>query len=376
MMIISACEDPSNVGIGLIGEEQGGQPSLQSISPSDFQNDGIVRPGGSQPRVLTGRVMDPLAGTIEAEGYFDLSSAASSDFREAVVSSATLRLRPAYVYGDTTEQITFALRPVVDEFSTGTGLPADTTFSTGAVIREFTFTPTDTLVIVPMPAEWVESNDAVLRSEAFATEFHGFRLEHVSGNAVMGFAGDSQLRAFADADSAIFPVSRAYAAVRRVDDSNIPAERLFFQAGAGPMATFTLDTDSINVAAINQAKLVFQADTLALNQTPAGFVRPVVTTLDLYAAVEDDRYVLVDRTELDDEGRFIFDGTSVALELQRVLLGTREIERFEIRLPVGQGTFGETNIAAVQGSINALLFFDSGAPDKAPQAYLTVTPFD
>ena len=376
VMVLAACEDPSNVGLGLIGEGQGGQPVIRQADPSSFENAPLVRPGGSQPRILAGRVIDPLTGTIAADGYFDLSSGADSDFRDAEVTSASLRLRPTYVYGDTTETVTFAVRPLLEEFNTGISLPSDTTFSTDAAISEFSFLPNDTLVIVPMPQTWVDANDPVLRSDEFSDEFHGFLLEQVSGNAVIGFAGDSQLRAFAEADSAVYPVTKAYAAIRRTADPNLPPNRLLYQAGTGPIARFEMGADTLNAAAINQARFVFQTDTLALSQKPAGFRRPVIATLDLYATVEDGRLVVLDRAELDDQGRFIFDGTAIALELQRVLLGAREIDHFEIRIPVGSGTFGGSNISPVQGSIDAQIFYDSNEPDKAPAGYLTITPID
>ena len=364
------------MGLGLIGEGQGGQPVIRQADPALFENAQLTRPGGSQPRILAGRVVDPLTGTIESDGYFDVSSGANSDFRDSEVSSASLRLRPTYVYGDTTETVTFALKPVLEEFSTGTSLPVDTTFSTGEIIEEFSFLPTDTLVVVPMPQSWVGSNDAVLRSDEFSDEFHGFLLEQVSGNAVVGFAGDSQLRAFAESDSAVYPVTKAYAALRRTTDPDLPPDRLLYQAGVGPIARFELGADTLNAAAINQARFVFESDTLALSQKPVGFRRPVIATLDLYAVVEDGREVILDRAELDDQGRFIFDGTSIALELQRVLLGTREIDYFEIRIPVGAGTFGDPNVARVQASIDAQIFYETDAEEKSPSGFLTITPID
>ncbi len=376
LMIFAACDDPSNVGIGLIGDEQGGVPAIRNVDPFDFANTPLTRPGGSQPRVLAGRVVDPLAGTIEAEGYFDLSTTASSSFRDKMVTSASLRLTPTYAYGDTTQEVTFAIRPIESEFTTPSLLPPDTTYPTGAVIREFSFIPTDSLVVIPMPQSWVQSNDAVLRSTEFASSFHGFRLEQVSGASVVGFAGQSQLRAFAESDSAIYPVTRAYSAIRRTSNVDIPAERVFYQAGVGPIASFELDAETVDASAINQAKLVFQSDTLTLSQKPVGFIRPVITTLDLYGAIGDDRYLLLDRTTIDEKGRFIFDGPTIGQELQRVLLGTRTIDHYELRLPVGSGAFGDATVSSVQGSISVQLFYDVNVPEKAPQGFLTITPLD
>lgn len=376
LLFLTACEDASNVGLGLVGEEQGGQPVIREVEPAAFRNEPLTRPRGSLPRVLAGRVIDPLTGTVEVDGYFDMSTAASSDFRSTIVTSAELRLRPAYTYGDTTEQVTFALRPIEDEFSMSRPLPADTTLATGAVIREFSFRPTDTLVVVSMPEIWVDANDEVLRSTSFGSEFHGFKLEQIAGNAVIGFGDGSELRAFADSDSAFYPISRAYAATRRVADPNLPAERLLYQAGVGPIAAFQIDVESIDAAAINQAKLVFHTDTLTLSQKPTGFRRPIITSVDLYGALGDDRFIPLASAELDSKGRFIFDNLRLAQELQRVLLGTRTFEHFEIRLPVGQGSFAESNAGTVQGSISVQLFYDTTAAEKAPEGFLTVTPLD
>lgn len=376
-LVFAACEDPSNVGIGLVGEDQGGQPDVRVLDLAQFENAPLERPAGSLPRVLAGRVDDPLIGTIEAEGYFDLTSTASSRFRENEVQSATLLLRPTYIYGDTTARATFAVRQI-NEVWPASGLPPDTVLSTGDVIGEFEFTPTDTLVLVAMPESWIAENDDLIRSSGFVDDFHGFRLEQVSGNAVVGFAGETQLRAFTEADSAVFPVVRSYSAVRRTTSANLPPQRILYQAGSGPLTSLQIDLESEALlnAAINKVALTFQTDTLTLSQKPPNFRRPIITSLDLYGILDDDRLALIDRAEMDSEGRFIFDGASLAGELQRILLGTRSFDRFELRLPVGQGSFGETGTAIVQGSIDVQLFYDTSSVEYAPGGFVTVTPID
>lgn len=376
VLLFAACEDPSNVGIGLIDQDEGGLPDVRTVDPTDFHNAPLPRATGSAPRVLAGRVEDPLVGTMQAEGYIDLSSTAGSSFRANDVESASLQLSPTYVYGDTTAPVTFAVRQITETWQSS-ALPADTSFAVGSVIREFEFTPTDSLVVVPLPQNWISENDDVLRSENFAEEFHGFRFEQVSGNAVVGFAGQSQLRAFNSADSAVFPVNRAYSAARRLSETNLP-ERLLYQASAGPTVAFQLrlDQEAISDAAINYARLVFYTDSLTLSNTPSGFHRPVITTLDLYGVDEDEGLVLIGRADLDAEGRFIFEGSGLARELQAVLLGTQAFNRFELRLPIGQGAFGETTLSAVLGSINVQLFYDMSSAERAPAGFFTVTPLD
>lgn len=374
--VFSACEDPSNVGIGLVDEEEGGLPEVRNVDLMAFRSASLPRANGSAPRVITGQVEDPLIGTTIAEGYVDLSSSASAAFRANEVESANLRLVPTYVYGDTIATVRLAIRQITEEWRS-TNLPADTTFGVGEIVAEFELTPTDSLVVIPLPESWVSENESALRSEDFADLFHGFRFEQVAGNAVVGFGGGSQMRAFTESDSAVFPINRAYSAARRLSEA-APPERLLYQASAGPMLAFevNLDQDAVRNAAINQARLVFYTDQAALESTPTHFVRPLVTTLDLYGILEDDRLVLIDRADIDEQGRFIFEGSGLASEMQAVLLGTRAFDRFELRLPVGQATFGESALSAVLGSASVQLFYEISAEERSPMGFFTVTPLD
>ncbi len=169
-----------------------------------------------------------------------------------------------------------------------------------------------------------------------------------------------------------------YSAARRVAEPTLPPGRILYQALAGPSIAFQFDLDQDVIAdvAINRAKLVFYTDSLSLSQKPAGFLRPVITTLDLYGVMEGERLVLIDRADVDADGRFIFDGSGLAAEMQRVLLGTRSFDRFELRLPVGQGSSGQTTPADVLGSIDVQLFYDMSVAERAPAGFFTITPLD
>lgn len=382
-LLFTACEDPSNVGIGLVDQDEGGLPDVRTVDPTAFENAPLPRATGSAVRVLAGRVEDPIVGTMEAEGYVDLSSSATSSFRENDIESASLRLNPTYVYGDTTALVTFAVRQITETWPSS-ALPTDTSLAVGSVILEFDFMPTDSLVIVSLPQDWISENDGVLRSEDFGDEFHGFRFEHISGNAVVGFAGESQLRAFTSADSADFSVNRAYSAARRLSETDFP-ERLLYQVSAGPIVTFQLNLadDTLSNAAINHARLVFYTDSLTLSNTPNGFHRPVISTLDLYGIEEDGSFRPIERANLDADGRFIFEGRDpfpgsrgIAVELQAAQLGTRTYDRFELRLPLEQGAFGDPRLPPDLSSINVQLFYDENSGERAPAGFFTVTPLD
>lgn len=376
-LTLTACEDPSNVGLGLVGE-QGGRPVAAEEAITDFRAETLGRPSNVLVRVLAGVVDDPLLGTITAEGYVDFVPVSSSDFRAGTVQSAELRLLPTYVYGDTTAEVTLAVRPVSAEWD-DEGLPIDTTISVGGVIREFTFRPTDSLVVVPMPDTWVTSNDELLRSADFAEDFHGFRLDHISGNAVMGFGPTSTvLRARTEDDSASFPIAQAYAALRK-QEAALPPNRLLVQAGVGPQARFNFElADDIEASAVNRVALTFSTDTVTVDQnTLPGFVRPMIRTLDLYGVSSEEALVLLARASRDDRGRFVFRSDLLAREIQRTLLEDHTFDHFEIRIPAPATTpDDQSELALLTASISAVLFHDTGAAENAPVAYLTLTPID
>ena len=377
LLFLTACEDPSNVGLGLVGE-QGGEPITTQEAISNLSPDSLERPAGVPLRVLAGTVDDPLFGTISAEGYLDFTPVSGSDFREGTIEAVELRLLPTYVYGDTTQEITLAIRPVMDEWST-TDIPVDTTFEVGPVIREFTFQATDSIVVIPMPDTWVSSNDELLRSEDFAEDFHGFHLDQISGNAVVGFGPNATvLRSFTEEDSASYPIGKAYSALSKNEEA-LPTNRVLIQAGVGPEAEFEFELeDDEDVSAINRVALTFRADTLTFQQNqPAGFVRPMLRTLDLYGNTTDGSLVLLARSNLDDRGRFIFQSEVLAREIQSTLIGDRSYENFELRVPT-PATVSDEQIETerLSASISSVLLYGTGGGEQAPTAYLTITPID
>ncbi len=372
---LTACDDPSNVGLGLVGD-QGGRPQLATASVTAFERDEYRRPENIPERVLAGRVVDPVIGTVTAQGYFDVTPVSSSGFRQGTVQSAELRLLPTYIYGDTTAELTLSVRPVLEEWS-DSGLPIDTSFSVDEVIREFTFHPSDSLVVVPLPSEWVAAYDEVLRSSQFSEQFHGFRLDYVSGNAVVGIGPTStSLFARTASDSVALPLGKAYSALQKEEPPNFPAGRLPVQVGVGPEARFIIEfDDEIASSAINSISLTFHADT----SVPAdpGFHRPPLRVLDLYGIVEGGGGVLLSRGNLDDDGRFVFRSSVLAREIQGFLLGRRTFQHFELRAPSPATTPNDlSELGLLPATINTILLFDTSAAERAPSASLTITPIN
>ncbi|MEX0747046.1 MAG: hypothetical protein WD275_03530 [Rhodothermales bacterium] len=377
-LFLTACEDPSNVGLGLVDDE-GGNPLVYRVTPSDLREQELGRTLSSSRRILIGQVDDPLLGLIEVDAYVDYASSSSSDFRSGTIQTAELRFLPDYVYGDTTSIVRAAVRQIQSAWSS-VGLPADTSFSVGPVLTEFTYDPSDTLIVVPLPQDWIATNDVLLRSTSFALDFHGFQIEPIEGNAVVGFGyGSSTLRVRTAADSASFASSIVYLAGRRQGDPVLPQNRILLQASAGPAAafSFTIDAEDLPPSAINRAVIAFTADTLSLTQNlPASFVRPQITALDLYGINPDGGIAFLARSELRN-GRFIFDSPFLAGVVQDIQFGERTFVRYELRVPAPISvTDSSSPLRLLSSSVNAVLLFDSDAGAEAPDASITITPLD
>lgn len=360
---LTACEDPSNVGIGLIGGE-GGEPVVATVQAETFEPIPMDDVTGDLNRVLSGAVDDPLFGMIAAAGYLDFGAVALRDgFEDNPVTSARLRLRRDYVYGDTTSQLTFTLRSMPQEW-TATGASPDTTVEAGSVITEFTMTAADTLVDVALPQEWISANDAILRGSSFIENFHGFQVSASAGNAVVGFStSGTTLRAYTASDSAIFSVSKSLSTLRRTGDPTLPPDRIGMQDGIGPASklVFDLAGEELQRSGVNRAVLRVSVDQELMEPETPGFVRPAINQLDLYGVTDAEEAIAIERASLDTTGVFTFQSGELRRQFQQIILGERTFERFELRIPLSAVT------------INALTFYDTGVAERAPVALFTLT---
>ncbi len=364
-----ACEDPSNVGIGLVGEE-GGTPFIVDIPGATVSAEPTHDLTGNAARFLTGSVFDPLLGTTTATAYVDFFATASADFQASTVDTVVLRLKRDYLYGDTTATITLMLRAMPEDWS-AEDVPADTTLEPGDVILEgFTFSAADTLIEVPLPADWVAANDEVLRSDDFLTAFNGFQLTTTAGNAVVGFNGDdsSLLAVTASEDTTIFSITKNLSTyVQQADGADLPPDVLLIRDGTGPMGRLTFDfaRDSTRQQVLNRVVVQLPAveDVLAAN-TPANFHRPLLSTLNLRGVDETsgNAATLVSSATLSD-GVIAFESADLRTIVQRLLFDETPITHFTIEAP------------ATDNTLNVLLVRIPPAED-APRARLTLTPTD
>lgn len=378
-LFLAACEDPSNVGEGLIGP-QSGIPLTDQYPVNDLRPATVIQPDNLAPRVLAGQVDDPSLGTYTVQGYLDVTAVTSAGFRAQPLERVEIHLTPTYVYGDTTSQVTLAIRDVLEAWDQA-GLSTDTSFSVGPVIREFTFQPTDSLVIVELPSDWVSEHDEIIRDVNFGELYHGFRLDPVSGNAVVGFGPNSTgLFAVTPEDSTASPAGTSYQHVARSSPAAPPPDRFLIQAGNGPGLAFSIHLSDIDLGerAVNRASIEFWADTVTVHQElPPHFVRPTLDALDLFGINQSGNATLIGRSSLDDDGRLVFDSPSVAGALERQLLGAVTFDHYELRIPDPNTLTGsEGQELYYYSSLNPIFLYDEGAGSRAPFVFMTGTPLD
>ncbi|MCZ6758181.1 MAG: hypothetical protein O7C39_07845 [Bacteroidetes bacterium] len=371
LVLVGCGDDPSNIGLGLV-DVQAGEPVLVTLEPTSFETSSdaditggflaitLLREGAN--RFLVGTTVDPALGTLTAEGRlsFVALEAASDDFRNGPVSSVVLTMGLNYVYGDTLTPITVRLSSISDEWSAA-GTRADTVLNVGASIMEIELDPTEDLAEIELPSAWVSANDVLLRSETFSSDFRGFHLSHVDGNAVVGIsAGSSFLSIAVPGDTLRVNVDKILTTVSR-DASATPAEFLLLQDGIDIIAVeLDFEIDEILNNSIHHALFRFNT-ALPILDTPTGFSRPQLTNMDLVAITGSDEFrtVLADG-QVDDDGILTFQSTNLSVAMQNTVLGRGDLVRFELHAPIEDNSLD-------------FVFFERNSGAGGPRLILTVT---
>lgn len=303
LSLLSACDDPSSVGLGVGDDElEGGVPSSSQAIASDLST--FTRPpvtGNANTdlrwRMLAGTVDDPLTGRLDADGYIDFRSALLTDgIRTADASdlTASLVLERTFVHGDTTSSVSFDVFDLASEIDMG-GVRSDSSFlAVPTPIDSYTYAAEDdTLAVFDLPQRWIDRNVDVLQDttsggDAFEDAFHGFKIVPTGGNAVFGFdQGSASLRLTApnadddaDRDTVFVRVAKVFTNVRQQSPPSVtPSDRVVLIDGIGVRAEFDIDfgappLDTLENASVNRAELIVPIDTTGLKETPPNFVRP------------------------------------------------------------------------------------------------------
>ena len=360
---LAACGDAaSNVGLGLI--EEGSEPVVREVTPTFFEETPLNDVTGAVPRVLAGTVNDPLVGTITTTGYVDFRGGFDTT-NASPLTSVSLRLARDYIYGDTLTMVTLNLFDISEDWES-LGRKADTTLTVGGLVTTFSFAPTDTLVTVPLPDIWIADNLTTLRSADFDTLFHGFALEAVTTEAVVGFDfDDSNLRLLTETDTTDYALTRTITGIERETQPPLPEGFVLLQDGTGPGVRFNFDLDAFKETPLNGVVLRFFADTLAVQTAPPNFVRPPLETIQLVQVIDPDPTVpaiFIAEVTLSDNGDYRFSGANLGNFFQETFFGVETFEYLELRTPI------------LDNTINFMLLHDAASGEKAPEALFTISP--
>lgn len=374
LVFLTGCEDPSNVGLGLV-EGEGAQPQRLTLSAEKVQETDHQSITGNQNTLLVGQVDDPLFGTVETVSSLDLQAPATLpetfENEDNDISSVTLKLRRSYLYGDTTGTITLNLHSIPNSWEADRAR-SDTSISAGNLITSVTVAPEDTLVQISLPEAWIEDNNDLLRSgfSEFNPSFHGFQLQAPEASLVEGFNADdstSVMEVVVDDEAATFQISQELVTVKRTEPVNSPSGNVVVQDGAGPAVTldFPFDNDSLKQSVLNRAQFFLPVNTETMDeQNPAGFVRPLPQALMLYGVTaEGQRRFLGAGGFSTEKSRYTFAGQELTRRMQDVLIGNVNFDHYLVTGP---------SPSAV--TVSGALLFDQTHETRVPRATLTFIP--
>ncbi len=346
LLLLAACEDPSGVGLTVLDPSEN-DPRARSIPADsaalapfeDVTGAFLSAQGFSAFRGLAGRVDDPVYGTTISFAYLDVLAPSSfpDGFRDRPVEQAILRLNRGYVYGDTMATTRIDVRQVSEEWS-AVGSPADTLFPVqDGVITTFDVAPGDSLIEVPLPADWIAANDTTLRSTQFSTIFHGFQLSPGDqASAVYGFTGGSSLQLISQGDTVRYGVSELFSGIEGPPTTPVSEDYLLLQDGTSRSLELRFDLAALTQSAINTVFLRVTADTAAVSMDlPAGFVRPFARQLALYGLVDGQDPVLITTATLNEERQTFSFASAVLTDIfQELVLGRSEVTGFALGFPL------------------------------------------
>lgn len=345
LLMLAGCEDPSGVGLELIGET-GGQPVRTEVAAPGVAvvdtftafTGGVVTTSATfartQSTVLAGAAVDPLLGPVTASAYIDFTLPTESlpgGFLTGTLESVDLVLTPAFKYGDTLRTVSFEVYDLSEGF-TSSEATADSTYDDSGLVLSFDVAPGDTLIDVPFSQAFVDANRETIQSVEFTTEDFGFRISPASSGLVLGFdASQSALRVVVDGDTVFYPPLQVFTNLTRPDPTL--AGRTVLLEGRGNRFEFTFDLDAIPNAPVAAAELRIRPDLAAL-EDPA-FFRPTADVLTLFAVSTSDpadpTYVQIGTVRLDEDlGLYTVTSAALTALTQDLVLGTAEVSGFAL----------------------------------------------
>ncbi len=344
LLLLAACQDPSGVGLNVIGEE-GTDPNVIVVAVDtiliDEQDDLTGGLGGGlspiQTRVLVGATPDALLGDVSANAYIDFRppDTIPDGFRDRTIVSASLRLVRDYVYGDSTVMMPLELYRIDEEWSP-VDAPSDTTFEIGAQLATLSIMAADSVVAINLPAAWVTEFDETLRSDSAITAIDGFQLRLMDGaipGAVVGYdTNESTLRVITAEDTVDYPLAEVFTHLERGEGAIPPPDRIVLRDGANETVAFTFPLEDFEGVGLANATIRFSVDPSYLDE--AGFTRRIPTRMLFYGRnSEGARTPLADASLDEDTNTFSFSSSVLTTIIQQALVGNVVYDRFEITIP-------------------------------------------
>lgn len=380
-LAVAACDDPSNVGLGLIGEGDS-EPMRVELGGSELPAEraapvtGGVRSGATftgPGRYLVGLADDPIFGTIEAKGYVDFATPATvgNDFRNGTVTSVDLFMSSdGYAYGDTSAVMRYVVSDM-DVAWTAFTTRSDTVLTPGDTVVSVDYQHAEGGFIISMPEEWVEENGDVLLDDDFTDLFNGFEISVMGPGVISGFLGlPGILRVTTTTGVAEYPMSKILTTISRSEVSEIPG-RTIIQDGFGQNAIldFEFEVDSIAGSAVSRAVVDVRVDLTAYDNPPPNFIRPIPTVIDLIGIDPDGVRRVLRSAQIGTSGRVSFVSTTASVgeftlvrSVQLAVTGNSQFDRYAVA------------IADPQASIGAALLYNGTAEEDHPEAVLTLVP--
>ena len=368
---MTGCDDPSNVGQGLL-DAQTGDTRVVSLLPNSITGGDRSDPTGGNAALgavmsLMGVVDDPVRGRMSSRGFLDFvpSSQFSSDFLNGSVDWAELSLNLGYRYGDTTSVVQFDLYEVPSDWQSA-DVDAGSSIDLGPVIDSYEVAVQEGIARFTLPQSWIQDFDAVLRDDSFSDVFHGFAMVPTDGQAIVGFRfSESTLRASAaPGDTVAFALSKVGSLTDMLAEDP-SSSRVFLGDGSasGVDVRFPLEGAEFEESLIHRVIFNLEVEDLSASY-PAGFLRPLPTVLGLEAVSADGETRLeLAEVSVNTEGGFVMDNTTLTNVFQSANLGRSVLDRFELYFPADQSGVG-------------FFALPTGSNQSAIEAIITATPIN
>lgn len=377
-LFLAACQDPSGVGLGVIGEE-GTDPNVSVVAvdmlelreQDDFTGGFARSLSPVQSRILVGAATDPLLGNASAFAYADFipPDVIPEGYLDRNIISATLRLVRNYAYGDSTVTVPLQVYQM-EEAWIPIGAPSDSSFAVGDLLVETMVTASDSVHTLSLPSSWVSTYNEILRSDSVATAIDGFQVRLPDGavpGVVMGFdTAMSSLRVLTAQDTVDYPFFEVFTHVEREDAPPPPPNRFVLRGGVGETLSLAFSLEDFANLPIANATLRLTVDPQYLSEP--GFGRSIPESLTLYGRTTDDNRLSIMNASFDEAtNSFAFSSATLTAVIQETLVGDSIIESLEL------------SVTASPASMSALPLIigpepAEGEADTRPRFALTIIP--